>query len=328
MGKLFQRAAASIILLGVIYAQKQNELFPKYDHHVHILSPQLISDWKAHGVPFSKLDSAYTSISYIFRETGAEKIFLLSMAYLYGAEGFTEESEYEKVKDENNYLAQQVNKLPNQSIGFFSVNPLKEYAEKEIIRCADELNLTGIKLHFNNSSIELTSQDHLSKLKKPFHIISQKKLPVVLHLHNGSESFGIKDIKIFIDSILANLPELELYIAHLGTSGGYNKITEEILNSFIDYFNSSRMPEKQKIFFDISAVVLTESLEGIPKLNKDEFGQVSNKIRELGLKRVVFGSDYPVFNSREYLSTLKENLNLTAAEIQIIIENTGSLMKE
>ncbi len=31
------------------------------DHHVHILSPTLVADWKTLGVPFSRPDSVYTS---------------------------------------------------------------------------------------------------------------------------------------------------------------------------------------------------------------------------------------------------------------------------
>lgn len=296
------------------------------DHHVHILSPQLIKDWKNLGVPFSKPDSAYSSISYILSKIKTEKVFLLSMAYLYGSQDFSIVDEYENVKRENNYVNEQAEIFNDRCAAFFSINPLKDYAEIEVVRCIDSLNMDGIKLHLNNSGVNLRNIEHRNKLFAVLKIANDKKFPVMLHLHNGNENFGAEETDIFIDSVLTKLPGIELYIAHFGNSGGYNTKSEEVLNEFIKYFKTAEVL-KQKIYFDISAVLLTEDIENIAALNGEDINKLSKKIKEIGLKRIVLGSDYPVFSTQEYVNTLKVNLKLSEVEFDSLINNSGELTR-
>jgi predicted TIM-barrel fold metal-dependent hydrolase len=111
-----------------------------------------------------------------------DRAFVLSGAYVLGRDEIEGPDEYSDVEKENNYLAIQCAKYPEKLIGFFSVNPLKDYAIKEVDRCYDELNLPGLKLYFRSNSPE----------------------------------FGKKDAEILINEVIAKTPGLKIQIAHLG----------------------------------------------------------------------------------------------------------------
>ena len=56
------------------------------DHHVHVLGPDVMRDWRALGVTFSRADSIYTSPGSLPRvrpDTSASAV-LVPMAHLYG----------------------------------------------------------------------------------------------------------------------------------------------------------------------------------------------------------------------------------------------------
>ncbi|MFY9185955.1 MAG: hypothetical protein WAP01_00205, partial [Bacillota bacterium] len=74
-------------------------------------------------------------------EAGLDRAFILSEAYMLGMDRIAGPDEYNDVKKENNYLAIQCAKYPERLIGFFGVNPLKDYAIREVDRCYHELKL-------------------------------------------------------------------------------------------------------------------------------------------------------------------------------------------
>jgi len=102
---------------------------------------------------FKILNGNDKSNGYQLEEFSAEKIltllnnarldraFVLSGSYILGMNGIEGPDEYNDVKKENNYLAIQCAKYPEGLVGFFSVNPLKDYAIEEMDRCYDELKL-------------------------------------------------------------------------------------------------------------------------------------------------------------------------------------------
>lgn len=297
------------------------------DNHVHIMSPQLISLWESMGIPFSKTDNYYSDIDTISNATKAQSVSLISMAYVYSSEEFGGKSENveEKLREENDYLAFAKTKYPNKIKAYYGIDPLQEFALTEIERCHNELKLDGIKLHCNASQVYLTESVHLGKIKSVFEYASINRIPILMHFDNSHPKFGKTDVKILADSVLAGLEYVNLQIAHFGTSGGFNHKTKDVIDAFIELFQSNHPISKHKITFDISAVCLDKDAEGVSKLTTKEFDELAEYSRKLGFDRIVFGTDYPLYGSYEYLNVLIMKLKLTEDEVTVLMEDKNAL---
>ena len=92
-------------------------------------------------------------------------------------------NEYEKVKAENDWTAQQVARFPDRLIGFCGFNPLEDYALDELARCAKSPQLRhGIKLHFGNSVVDYHNRDHVERVKKVFAAANQHRMAISVHM--------------------------------------------------------------------------------------------------------------------------------------------------
>jgi predicted TIM-barrel fold metal-dependent hydrolase len=302
-----------------------------YDHHIHVLSPHLVSDWKSLGVPFSRPDSFYSSASSLFEEGKLSRGMVLSMAYLYGCRQFGRlklsiESERERVRRENDFVASVVRGSPDRLAGFVSVNPLRPYALAEIRRGLADLKMKGIKLHFLNSGVDLVNKTHLERLKEVFALAQDLGVPLLIHLNAVDEGSGVKGVEILLRELIAGYPKTEIYIAHLGGYGGYSTQTEEVLNAFIHHLSQDAALKDRQILFDLSAVVLKEASEGVQPPDEERLKRLASDLRRLGLHRVLFGSDHPVFDPQEYARTLLGKLRLKEDEVQQILSNEAPVL--
>lgn len=298
-----------------------NDSVTVFDHHVHALSPALIERWKSTGVPFSKPDYAYSDIDSILKFNPADGMFLVSMAYLWSTPGFSDSAERANVARENDFLAGLARRRPGRLFAFCGVDPLTPYAGEELLRCRRGLGMHGLKLHFPASGVELSNPQHLARVRALFAAASAERMPVMVHLGAAGEGGGDAEAGLLIDSVLAPSAPLEVFIAHLGTSGGYTFATRGILRRFAEALRPGAELRKHTIWFDISAVALTEESEQVPALTPEDFADLSGDLRDLGLERVVFGTDYPVFNTVAYLTTLERELPLTSEELSMIAGN-------
>ncbi len=319
-----------ILVLFVLSCNYQNDKqeidLPQipYDSHVHIMSPQLVETWKAEGIPFSKPSSFYQNIDTIYKYVKADTIDLIGMAYVYGGSGLDKKdklNEYELVKSENDFLHEAAEKYPGKVRSFFAADPLKEYALPEFQRCHHLYDVGGLKLHFSASQVYLTVPEHVEKVKPIFQFAAEKELPVLVHFDNWHPKFGEPDIRILVDSILADCSPLTIRIAHFGTSGGFSEKTREILDIFIRFFNENKISKRHRILFDLSAVALDKDSEGVSKLSDEDFNILSQYIKKLGTEKILFGTDYPLYRADEYYNILKSKLALSETELQQILNN-------
>ncbi|HSE98877.1 MAG TPA: amidohydrolase family protein [Blastocatellia bacterium] len=304
----------------------------RFDHHVHLLSPDLVRDWKSLGVPFSRPDSFYSSASVVLEERKVEKAFILSMAYLYGSRWFqrlesSAEKEHERVRRENNFIASVVRASPKRLAGFCGVHPMRPYALAELRRCREELGLAGIKLNFLNSGIDLTNSEHLDRLKEIFALAQDQATPILIHLNALDQGMARRAVDTLVNELISKYPKAEVYIAHLGGFGGYSAGIEVIVKAFIAHLGKGGALEGRAIFFELSAVALREASEGVEPPNEERLKQMASDLRKLGLHRVLFGSDHPVFNPQEYARTLRDKLQLNNHEIEQILNNEAPLLK-
>ena len=298
-----------------------------FDCHVHLMSPDLIADWKAMGIPFGRTEANYSDIDTIISNVGAAKIDLIGMGYVYeNPEYFQGENPKERLQQENNYLLETANKYPKKVRPFIAVNPLSDYSNDEIDRCFQSNKGIGLKLHFNASQVYLTEPEHLEKVKNVFEKAAELQLPILLHFDNWHPKFGKDDLTILVDSILQVMKPIKMNIAHFGTSGGFSEKTKSFLDAFFEL--KDKLPKQHKVYLDISAVALDKDSEGVNKLSEGEFSELNNYIRKIGFDNILFGTDYPLYNAHKYEGVLMQKVGLSKKEIQIIQTNTKKWMNE
>lgn len=300
---------------------------PPTDHHMHMMSANFAEVFKKllnsdtyNGTPIEEING--DKIISLLDEVGIDKGFVLSSSYIYGMDAVNEANEYDKVMEENNFLASEVAKYPERLIGFFSVNPLKDYAIKEVKRCYEELNLSGLKLHLTNSDVNLRNEEHLYKIVELFTQLAEQDIPVLLHLRSRSADFGTEDANILIDKVIKKIPNLKLQLAHLGGWGGFDRSTKEVLATFTERFRSN--PElRENIYFDISGIIVSERemQPGLDIITDEDYELLANMMREWGLEHIVFGTDYQYQTPKGYLEYMRNTLPMTEEEIEDILDN-------
>jgi predicted TIM-barrel fold metal-dependent hydrolase len=285
------------------------------DYHQHLYS----SEAGARSSPGAKGIDANDLIAQL-DVAGIQRAVVLSVAY-----GFSNpnkprvRNEYAHVVAENDWTSSQVAKYPDRLIGFCSVNPLKAYAIKEIARCAKDANLrTGLKLHFGNSDVDVHNPEHLSRLRRVFRAANRYHMAITVHMHANIDHhrpYGAKEARIFLEQLLPEAPDVTIQIAHLAGGGGYDDpTTDEALSVFIEAIER-RDPRVKNVYFDVCGIA-------IPGMWEDKADLIVQRIRQIGTKRVLYGSDAAVPGNlpKETLQRWHQ-LPLTQEEFRLIETN-------
>jgi uncharacterized protein len=118
------------------------------------------------------------------------------------------------VKAENDWVAGQVAGFPLRLVGFCGVNPLREYAVREIRRC-QKIGMPGLKLHFSNSHVDLRIPEHLKQLKAVFAAANEARFAILVHLRTHNNSYGAADARALIERVLPAASAVPVQIAHM-----------------------------------------------------------------------------------------------------------------
>lgn len=299
------------------------------DHHVHILSPELIRDWRSLGVPFSKPDSAYLSAGTLLGADKVHRAVLLPMTYLYGREefrrglGLSETDEYAAVQRENDYVAREAGRWSGRAVAFCSVDFRRPYAWEEIHRCRRELGSPGIKLHLASAGADLRDPRQLAELARIAAWVEAEGLALMIHFDPQRRGLEVEDVERFIGEVLEPYPDLVVCIAHLGGSGGYGAWTRSVYGTFRRWLDDQRAAgvPRPGVYFDVAGVWLEEESEGVPPSTQEDAAALGEDLRRWGLERVLFGSDYPVFDPRRYAAALRVAVAFEPAEWDELVRN-------
>jgi len=307
--------AISLLLALLGWAQ------PTIDYHQHLLSP---SAAKLGGLPrpFTARD-----LIPLLDAAGVQKALVLSLAYQYGNPNKPPvQDEYKKVREENDWTAQQVAEFPDRLHAFCGIDPLKPYAIQEIDRCAKDQYLHyGLKLHFGNSDVDLDNSEHVRRLRRIFHAADQHGMAIVVHLRSSVTSnrpYGAKEAQVFLNEVLPSAPHVPIQIAHLAGSGGFDDPTvDKALSVFIAAI-AKKDPRMQNVYFDICGVA------GLGHW-KDKKVLIAKRIRQIGVKRVLWGSDGAFGGGLTPLQAVEayRELPLTKEEFHTIDTNLTPYMR-
>jgi predicted TIM-barrel fold metal-dependent hydrolase len=314
----------TILLILSILPAKQPAQAPVIDSHQHLVSPTgaaLVT-----GNPNSPGISARDLVA-LLDSAGIQRALVLSMAYTWGkASRAPVENEYEHVKAENDWVAQQVAQYPDRLRAFCSFNPLKSYALEELARCKKDPQLHyGLKLHFGNSDVDLDNPNDVAKVKKVFEAANRYRMPIVVHMRTSIDNqrkYGADQARVFLNQLLAAAPRVPVQIAHLAGAGGYNSETDSALGVFAEAITKHDVRMKN-VWFDATVVVR-------PNMSPDDLQRIAARIRQIGVERLLYGSDaaasplaYPKAGWAAF-----QRLPLTPDELRTVATNVPPYMRD
>jgi predicted TIM-barrel fold metal-dependent hydrolase len=256
-------------------------------------------------------------------EAGIGSALLLSIAYMYGSPARTITDEYAKVREENDWTGEQAMEVPERLLAFGSVNPLKEYAIDEIVRCASKPTLChGLKLHFGNSDVQLDNPAHVEQLRRVFQVANEHRMAIVVHLRasiSRQRPYGAEQAHVFLNELLPVAPDIPVQIAHLAGSGpGYDDPPAQRAMAVFAAAVEQDDPRARQLWFDVATVV-----DGNPSPETVEL--VARRIRQVGTERTLYGSDAAIGDNlrpQEGWAAF-QGLPLHAAEFEQIASNVA-----
>ena len=246
---------------------------------------------------------------------------VLSVAYWFGnPRRKVEGDEYAKVRAENDWVAEQVARFPDRLVGFCSFNPLKDYALEELNRCVKNPSFKGLKLHFGNSMVDVLNPQHIEKLRTVFRAANEKRFPILVHLWIVGK-YGREHSEAFLTQVLPAAPEIPIQIAHMAASGP-NYHSDD---AFEVYANAAANndPRMKNVWVDVASMVTRNTRPETLEL-------VAKRLRQFGLRRVLFASDRAPGGSNDTPKDAWEafrRLPLTEQEFRTVAENVAPYMR-
>jgi predicted TIM-barrel fold metal-dependent hydrolase len=287
------------------------------DYHQHLYSPEA----GARSTPGPKGIDARFLVAQL-DAAGIQRAVVFSVAYSFSNPNKPPvPNEYAHVMAENDWTSAQVAKYPDRLLGFCSVNPVRAYAVNEIARCAKDPNLrTGLKLHFGNSDVDVDNPEHLAQVRRVFRAANEHRMAIAVHMHANIDHhrpYGAKEARVFLEQLLPEAPDVTIQIAHLAGGGGYNDPTiDEALSVFIRAIEQ-KDPRMENVYFDACGIA-------IPGMWEDKAILIVKRIRQIGIHRVLYGSDAATPNNlpKDTLERWRK-LPLTQDEFHTIENNVA-----
>jgi len=201
-----------------------------------------------------------------------------------------------QVKSINSFIASEVAANPKVFFGFGALHPESEDLEGDVSHLV-ELGLRGVKLHPDIQAFRLDDP----KSMRLFGLCQKEKLPVLIH--TGDHRYDYSNPNRLIP-VLKEFPDLTVIGAHLG---GWS-VWEEAFEELADFPN-----------------LLVDCSSTFPFFDKEKAKKL---ILRWGFDRVLFGSDYPMWDPKVELDTFL-SLDLgEEANRKILGENAVKLLSK
>ena len=191
-----------------------------------------------------------------------------------------------QVRNINTFISSEVAKHPGLITGFGTLNPYSEHIEDDLAHLLD-LGLKGVKLHPDTQRFELDGKRSL----KLAGMISDSKLTVLVHCGDYRYDYSNPER---VRSFIKKMPDLTIIGAHFG---GWSKWRQayDLLPGLSDRF-----------YVDLSSSLYALSPES-----------ARDMIRKFGADRVLFGTDYPMWDIATELKRMTK-LGLSKEEKELI----------
>lgn len=249
------------------------------DAHAHIF-PDKIAEKASHGISgfYGGMKVRYDGSLGALLKEGSEA----------GVDRFVVQSVAtvpEQVKAINNFISESVKKYPDKLIGFGALHPGYEDIQGEAERITS-LGLKGVKLHSDFQQFNIDDESAYPI----YEVCEDKGLPILFHVGDNRYDFSSPE-RLF--RVINRFPKLVAVGAHLA---GWSK-----------WDRGAELFEHSGIYADCSSSLYAMSPEHAAKL-----------IRKIGTDRVMWGTDYPMWDAAEELE-LFNKLPLTEEEREMIL---------
>jgi predicted TIM-barrel fold metal-dependent hydrolase len=142
--------------------------------------------------------------------------------------------------------------------------------------------------------VQLDAAAHLDRLRGVFEAANGNRMAVVVHLRaniSKGRPYGVAQARVFLEDLLPLVPDVPVQVAHLaGTGPGYDDPPADSALAFLAEAVARGDPRTRRLLFDIAGVVDTGISDG-------NAATVARRIRRIGIDRILFGADAPVFEN-------------------------------
>ncbi len=194
----------------------------------------------------------------------------------------------EQVKSINDFIAK-AQKDNKSLIGFGTLHPQLDDIESEVDRIIS-IGLKGIKLHPDFQEFDIDDQSMM-----PIYKALEGKLPILMHMGDENRNSSSPER---LSNVISLFPDLTVIAAHFG--------------GYMAWDDSSKFLVGKNVYFDTSSALF--------ELSKEDAAGI---IRKHGPEKILFGSDYPMWNHKEELQRFL-NLELTQNERELILWKNAS----
>ncbi|MFL5604949.1 MAG: amidohydrolase family protein [Gemmatimonadaceae bacterium] len=187
---------------------------------------------------------------------------------------------------------------------------------RELERCATSGGFRGIKLHFGNSGVDLTNARDVESVRQVFRAANERHMSIVVHFAPHGTPTGRGVAQTFVSQVLSAAPDIPIQIAHLASEGRLDARADSALAVFAEAI-AAHDPRVQNLWFDVTTTVT-------PQISAKNADLVASRIRQLGVQRILYGSDTPDKNHlapREGWEAFRKMLPLTEEEFRTIATN-------
>ena len=197
----------------------------------------------------------------------------------------------EQVRSINEFIAAEVAQFPDRLYGFGALHPESETLTEDIAHLR-ELGLHGVKLHPDIQRFRLDS-------KECFALCEQCEGVLPLLLHTGDRRYSFSNPEQLLP-LLQRFPKLTVIAAHFGGYSVWDEAARRLAGRF------------ENLWVDCSSSF---------------FGMDDSRAKELisayGAERVLFGTDYPMWNPAQELERFL-NLHLPQRDEENILYNNAA----
>ena len=219
------------------------------------------------GVSYAMVVNLFATI-----ETGGRLVELLPSAPVGSIDGSSHDiSLGDRLKSFNRWLVE-LSKVHEEFLPFVAIDPWALSPDENRAHLLDLVSsggARGVKLHPVIQRFEAADE----RLWPTFEACAELNLPVVAHAGPSRGSVQLGDPAAFA-GVLQRFPGLKLILAHLG-GGAWSQI-ERFARDF------------PNAYFDCSEILHWTGAKGAPTPNL-----LARLIRDIGARRVLFGSDFP-----------------------------------
>ena len=192
----------------------------------------------------------------------------------------------------NDYIYKEMQTHP-EFIGFAAMHPDMEAPEKEVERVIG-MGFRGIKLHPDFQEFDIDDEKAM-EMYRTF----AGRLPVLIHMGDPTRDFSHPEK---LARVMDAIPNLTVIGAHFA---GYSRLEEA----------ERYLLGRDNLYIDTSSSLFRISPEEATRL-----------IRKHGVKKTVFGSDYPMWSYRDELARVSKLLLTEEEFADIYFNNAAALL--